>query len=539
MQVANLREARDLLERHDWEGAHALLAADVESVDPEWQDALADAAWWIGRIDECIAARERAYNLYESADHKLSAGQCAMWLYEHHTFRGQPAIGNAWLRRSVRALSGAEGTLEHGNLLIREAQQLHGLGDLDLAAAKAEAALELGRRLRTPNLEAEALQALGRILIDRSRPVDGLAHLDEAMLFALEGRLDPYTTGKVYCSLVTACDELGDLQRAAEWTDAVARWAELHPVSLFPGLCRVHRAGLLQWRGDWVQAEAEAQRACAELEDLNLASAAAGFVKIGEIRRRTGDHTGAEAAFRRAEELNGHAWAGLALLRLAQGDGDAAASTIRRALEETTWNRLDRGKLLPAMVQVMVATGDLTSAAAAADELSSVAADFESPTLLAAAAVAQGRVALASGDGAAACAVLNQALRRWTELDAPYEVATTRLLMGQACRQAGDDTGAEDAFASAESIFERLGAATDSQLTRDLRGTTVLPGGLTEREAEVLRLVAAGWTNRQIATELRLSEKTVARHLSNIFTKIDVGSRAAATAFAFQHGLIR
>lgn len=533
-----LDAARALLDRHDWEQAFALLTAGDGSSDPDWQDALAEAAWWMGDIDACIAARERAYAAFEETGDTRSAGGCAVWLFEHHCFRAQPSIGSGWLRRARRALEGDEGCVEYGQLLSRESQQAHGTGDLDRATTLAQASVELGRRLREANLEAVGLEAIGRILIDQGHPAEGLAHLDEAMLFALEGRLDAYTTGRIFCSLVSACEMLGDIQRAAEWTDAVASWADQHPVSLFPGLCRVHRAGLLQWRGEWMQAEEEARRACAELEGINLPNAAAGFVKIGEIRRRIGDYDGAEEAFRRAEELNGQAWADIALLRLSQGRHQAAAATISRALEEAGANRLTRGKLLAAHVQIMVATGELDAAASGATELDEIAADFESPVLLAAAATAHGRVRLAVGDSGGACASLQEALSRWTELDAPYEVATTRSLMGQACRQAGDEDGAEGSFTAAEEIFERLGAATDVQLTRGFRGDVDLPCGLSQREAEVLRLVAGGHTNRQIAAELFLSEKTIARHISNIFTKIQVRSRAAATAFAFEHRLM-
>lgn len=534
----DLASARALLGRQAWDEAYELLASDPTAEDPAWCEALAEACWWTGRLDECIAARERAYHLYDEAGDHRGAGRSAAWLFEHHCFRAQPSIGGGWLRRARRALADDTECPEHGQLLIRESQLAHGNGDLDLAMERAQAAVDLGRRLRDPVLEALGLDATGRILVDRGEPAQGLALLDEAMLFAVEGRLDPYTTGRVYCSLVSACEELGDLRRAAEWTDAVSAWAEQHPVSLFPGLCRVKRADLLQWRGEWRAAEEEARRACDELAGIHLPNAAAGFVQVGEIRRRIGDHVGAEAAFRRAEELNGQAWAGLALLRLAQGRTDAAAAIITRAVEEAGANKLARGKLLPVLVQVLVEKGDVEGAAAGAKDLAEVAALYESPVLLASAVMAEGRVQLARGDFGAACLALNEALRRWTELDVPYEVAATRALMGHACRRAGDEDGAEGAFSAAEAIFERLGAELDAEAARTSRAGAELPAGLTQREVEVLRLVAAGCTNRQIAADLHLSEKTVARHVSNIFTKIGVRSRAAATAWAFEHRLV-
>jgi ATP/maltotriose-dependent transcriptional regulator MalT len=530
--------AREALTSHAWPEAYALLSGVPEHDDPEWFEALADAAWWLSRLDECIVARQRAYALYDERGATRSAAQCAVWLYEHHCFQGHPAVARGWLQRAHRTLEGDEQCVEYGNALLRDAECEHGGGELDKAQQRATEAMQLGRTLRSADLEAEALQAIGRILIDKGEHADGLAHLDEAMLYAVEGRLNPYTTGKVYCSLVSACHDLGDINRALEWSDAVATWAETHPVSMFPGLCRVHRADLLQWRGDWTQAEAEARKASAELESMHLPIASAAQVQIGEIRRRLGDHEGAEAAFQRAEELSGQAWAGIALLRLAQGRRQTAATIITRALEDTSWHRLARSKLLPTYVQVLVAVGELDRARAGAEELIGIAHEYESQMLLASAETARGRVELAGGDPAAACATLHQALGRWSELNVPYEIATTRLLMGHACRDKGDSLGANDSYDAAEAIFERLGAATDARASRDMRVPGALPCGMSEREAEVLRLVAKGRTNRQIATELQLSEKTVARHLSNIFAKIDVASRAAATAFAFENHLV-
>ena len=220
----------------------------------------------------------------------------------------------------------------------------HGRGDLDTASGLAERGVALGRELRCADLESEALQALGRMRIDQGRPAEGLALLDEAMLFAVEGRLSPYSTGKVYCSLISACEQLSDHQRAAEWTATTARWAERHPLAVFPGLCRVHYATALGLRGDWAEAEREATRACEELTDVNLPNAAAAWAEIGDIRRRLGDLAGAEAAFRAADQLCPQPRAGLALLRLAEGDLDAAGTIVTEALEGAAWNRLARGQ---------------------------------------------------------------------------------------------------------------------------------------------------------------------------------------------------
>jgi DNA-binding NarL/FixJ family response regulator len=540
-----LAAARDALSRHEWQAAYDAAVVSDEAADPRQEadrlDVLADASWWLGRLDDCIDARERAYSIYESSGEHRRAGQCAMWLYEHHGFKARPSIAGAWLRRAERAVADDPECAEYGAVRLRQAEAAHGGGDLDRAAALAREVVELGRRLGSADVEAEARQTLGRVLIDQGDPAEGLAHLDEAMLFAVEGRLGPYTTGKVYCSLISACEELGDLRRASEWTEATTRWARRHPFAVFPGLCRVHRASALRWHGAWADAEHEATLACDELASLHVPNAAAGFAEIGEIRLRLGDLDGAESAFRTASELGGRPPAGLALLRLAQNRVEAAASIIGEALGAETWNRLARARLLVAAAQIAIAAGDLAMAAAYVDELEAVATEYGSPILLASAATARGRLHLASGDAAAACSTLRTALGRWQELSVPHEVATAHTLLGLACRDRGDHEAAVTSFAAATTVFDRLGAALDARLVRDLtasRSRRALPGGLTEREAEVLRLVAAGDTNRDVATALYLSEKTVARHLSNIFTKIGVSSRAGATAYAFERGIV-
>ena len=445
-------------------------------------------------------------------------------------------IAGAWLRRARRALEDDAECVEHGALLLREAEAGHGRGDLDQAFTLATRAIALSRRLRSPDLEAEALQTTGRILIDQGEVTEGMGHLDEAMLFAVEGRLGPYATGKVYCSLISACEELGDLDRAAEWTAATLEWAEQHPFAIFPGICRVHRAVVLKRRGSLAEAEREALRAGEELIGSHLGNSGAAFAEVGDIRRRLGDLDRAEEAFDRAQELCGRPCGELALLRLAQGRTDAATAIVTGCLGDTT-AALARSRLLPIQVHVAVAAGDLAVAADALAELETIATTYDTPMLHAATFASRGRLALANQDTAAARTALEQARARWQALDVPYEVATTLTLLGQTLRDAGDETGAAVAFEAAVEQFDDIGAHLDARLVLgDTRAS--LPAGLTEREVEVLRLVAGGLSNNEIAAELFLSAKTVSRHLSNIFTKIGVTSRAGATAFAFEHELI-
>jgi DNA-binding CsgD family transcriptional regulator len=536
-----LAAARAAIDRCDWQAAEHLLGGLVGAdglVEAERLDLLGEVQWWLGRLDGCIAAREQAYARFDEIGEQRRAGQVAVWLYEHHCFKGRPAIGSGWLGRARRALDGDRECVEYGNLLLREAESAHGRGDLEAAAERAAAARSLGVRLRSEDLEAEALQTMGRIAIDRGAPAEGLAFLDEAMLFAVEGRLGPYATGKVYCSLVGACEDLGDLRRAAEWTEATARWSEQHPFAVFPGLCRVKRAEVLQWRGAWREAEAEARRACDELADIKVASAAAAWSEIGEIRRRIGDLEGAEAAFARAQELCCVPSDGLALLRLAQGRVSAARAIVDGALADEARKPLARARLLPAKVQAALAAGDLAEARAAADELDEIAAHYGTPAITASSLTTRGRCQLASGDGRAAGATLRRAVEQWRSLDVPYEAAAAQVLLGRACREVGDHDGAAQALRAAAATFDALGAEHGvGELLRAAERRT-FPCGLTAREVEVLRLIASGQTNKEVAAALGLSQKTVARHVSNIFAKTGLETRSAATAFAFRSGLV-
>jgi DNA-binding CsgD family transcriptional regulator len=538
-----LAEARKAIARADWQGAldagGDVTAFAGDSLSLAEHDAiLAEALWWLGRLDECIARRAAAYRTYEELGERRQAGQCAVWLYEHYCFKAQPAIASGWLQRARRALDGDPECSEHGALALREAEAAHGRGQLDQAAVVARQTVDLARRLESTDLEAEALQTLARVLIDLGRVQEGLAHFDEAMLFAIEGRLGPYSTGKVYCSLISACEELGDLSRAAEWTDATSRWACDHPFAVFPGICRVHRASALSWRGQLALAETEATKACAELVTIHLPNAGAAFAEVGDIRRRLGDLVGAEAAFAKSEELCGRTCPGVALLRLAQGHTDAAVRIITGCLRDAAWNRLARARMLPAHVQISIAAGDLATAKTSADELDAIAVEVDTTLFHAFALLARGRVLLAEQDHSGAAVRLRDALALWKALGVPYEVASTATLLGHALRQGGDDEAARASFTAAGALFEEIGARLDARLTRDFHSVARAPAGLTAREVDVLQLLAAGHTNKDIASHLFLSQKTVSRHLSNIFAKLGVSSRSGATAFAFEHHVV-
>jgi DNA-binding CsgD family transcriptional regulator len=535
-----LSRARDALARHDWQACHDVvrgLSVDEPAAEAERLDLLADAVWWLGQVEESIEARQAAHRVFESLGEHRKAGMCAVWLYQDHCLLARPAAASGWLQRARRALNGDTSCIEYGALLLREAEVAHGRGRLEHAAELAEQARELARVLASADLEAEALQTLGRILIDAGQPAAGLSDLDEAMLLAVEGRLGPYSTGKVYCSLISACEDLGDLRRAAEWTEATATWAAQHPLAIFPGICRVHHAVVLERQGSLEDAEREATRACTELIGSHLPNAVTAYAEVGDIRRRLGQLERAEEAFARAEELSGRACASAALLRLAQGRLEDARAIIAACLAEEPLNRPSRAKLLPASVQIAVAAADLVEADAGVRELESIACAFDTPMLHALGAVARGRLQLAEGNLTSASATFQDAVRQWQDLGVPYEVATASTLLGQAQSEAGDEHAAQESFARARVLFEQIGARLDARGLETARPSR-WPAGLTEREIEVLCLIADGKTNKEVAAHLLLSVKTVSRHLTNIFNKIGVTSRSAATAFAYEHHLI-
>jgi DNA-binding CsgD family transcriptional regulator len=534
-----LSRARDALARHDWQACYDVvggLSVEEPAAEAERLDLLAGAAWWLGQVEASIRARQEAHRVFESLGDNRRAGMCAVWLYQDHCLRARPAAASGWLQRARRALDGDPNCAEYAALLLREAEAVDGEGRFDQAAELAERARTLGRALGSADLEAEALQTLGRVFIDAGQSTAGLAHLDEAMLLAVEGRLGPYATGKVYCSMISACEELGDLCRAAEWTEATMTWAAQHPFAIFPGICRVHRAVVLDRRGALEDAEREATRACDELLDSHLPNAVTAYSEVGDIRRRLGDLERAEEAFARAEQLSGRACAGTALLRLAQGRLAEARRILYGCLAADPPNRLGRSRLLPAAVQVALAADDLAGAEAAVHELESITDRFDTPMLHGLTVLARGRLQLAQGNPIAAAATLQTAVAQWQELQVPYEVATATTLLGQAQREAGDDDAAKESFARARALFEQIGVRLDAHSIVSPRPTR-RPAGLTQREVEVLCLIADGRANKEIAAQLNLSAKTVSRHLTNIYNKIGVTSRAAATAFAFEHHL--
>jgi DNA-binding CsgD family transcriptional regulator len=538
-RITDIDRARDAVGREAWAQAYAgFRTVDPSRLTPEDLEGLADAAWWLSRIDESIAARQRAYAGYAAAGEDPRAAGCGARLCVEHFLRGEAAVAAGWLMRAQRHLRGQPECVHYGWLAVCEATVAHFRGELDEAMPLTEQAIEIGQRFGDPDLIAMGVHLQGLVLISGGRVHEGMALLDEAMTSVVAGELSRYFTGVIYCNVLAVCLDLTDLGRAGEWNEAAREWCDsIPPEAPFPGVCRIYRAAAASLRGAWPEAEAEARRASEELT-FNPMAAAKAFYQTGELRRRIGNLAGAEEAFIRAHELGLEPQPGLALLGLAQGKATAALTALRLAVAGESGSRLRRAQLLAAQVEVAIAAGDLDAARPAGDELEAVARDFGTPALDAAAAAARGALRLAEGDVAGAIERLRHACTIWQELRLPYETARARMLYGVAVRGAGGEEGARLELRAALAAFERLGAAADVGKVGELLAEPGdLPGGLTLREAEVLRLVAAGKTNREVAAELGISEHTVARHVQNIFAKLDLPSRAAATAFAFEHGL--
>jgi ATP/maltotriose-dependent transcriptional regulator MalT len=538
--IADIEKARDAIGRGAWADAYeAFRRLDPVALSPRDLQGLADAAWWLSKIDESIAARQRAYTGYSEAGDDPSAAASALRLCIEHFLRGEPAVGAGWLGRAERHLDERPECVEHAFLAVIQATVARFGGELDAALALAKRGVTIAQRFGDRNFLAMAIHTEGLIHIAAGRIAEGMRLLDEAMTSVVAGELNDHFTGAIYCNVIEACLLLADVRRAGEWSEAARTWCEtIPPESPFPGTCRVNRAEVARLRGDWPEAEAEAARAVDELSRLGPAAAAPAFYELGEIRRRTGDHAGADEAFARVHELGSDPQPGLALLRLAQGRVGAARTAFGVAAGGRPSTPPQRARLLAAKVEVALAADDLDEARAARDELEAIAGEFTTPALAAASATADGAVRLAEADLPAALDSLRRACVMWHELKLPYENAKARVLCGLALRAAGDTEDSELELRAALASFERLGAAPDSAATAGLlAGPQGFPRGLTPREAEVLRLVAAGKTNRDIAVELVISEHTVARHLQNMFVKLDVSSRSGATAFAFEHDL--
>jgi len=526
-----------------WADAYtALSLADQEMpLGAEDLELLAMAAYLVGRDDEYLGTLERAHTAHVNAGCCARAVRCAFWLGFRLLMRGEMGHASGWFARAQRLLErDARECAERGYLLLPTVGQGLVLSDYEAAYAAAAEAAAIGERCGDLDLVACARMEQGRIRLRQGQVEAGLAHLDETMVAVLSGELSPVVTGLMYCAVIAICQQVYAYDRTREWTVALTQWCEGQPdMVAFAGACQVHRAEIMQLRGTWPEAIEEARRAGLRSQGVDGRAAAAALYQQAEVHRLKGEFVAAEKAYRGASQLGLEPQPGLALLRLVQDRTDAAATAIRRVAGTTT-DRLKRLSLLPAYIEIMLAAGDVPDARNACRELEEIAGSLDTGVPGAIAAGACGAVDLAEGNAQAALGSLRRAFEVWQRIDAPYAAARVRVLIGLACHALGDEDGASLEIDAARSTFTRLGARPDlARIDSLIKGAASGHAhGLTPRELQVLRLVAAGDTNKAIAAELCLSERTIERHLSNIFTKHDLSTRAGATAWAYEHDLI-
>lgn len=540
----DLDSARDAFRRQAWGEAYERFTG-AAPLAPEDLESLASVASLTGRETEALEAWTRAHNEYlrrAGPGDIARAGRCASWLAFRSFVTGEHARAGGWLSRALRLCESApDECVERGYLQLPLGMRAAVSGDAAGARELFRQAAQVAERFGDRDLLSMARLGEGRSLIRMGEAGQGIALLDEIMIAIEAGEVSPVLVGDMYCSVISACGEIFDLRRAQEWTAALSQWCDSQPeLATHRGECLVRRAELMRLHGAWGDALLEAGRACELVAEPPTRDPAVGaaFYQCAELHRLRGDFDAAESEYRAASRWGRNPQPGLALLRLATGQTDVAEAAIRRAIDEVR-DRVTRSAVLAAGVEIALAAGDVASARARADELACIAGTVGAPYLRALSAGALGAVLLAEGDPRSAMEQLRAAAAAWQELEAPYETARARMLVSAACRALGDDESHALELDAARSVFEKLGAAPDlERLSAFAAPAAAVADGLTGREVEVLRLVAGGKTNRAIATQLFISEKTVARHLSNIFGKLGLSSRSAATAYAFRNELV-
>jgi len=531
-----------------WLAAFQALSAadDAAPLAPDDLEQLARSAYMLGRDEAYVAALERAYTIWLEAGHVVRAVRCGFWIGHSFIFRGERARGAGWFARAERLLDSCPAdSVEHGYLKIPRWLEAMGQGNYERGAELTAEAVAIGERCGDPDLLWLSSDERARALLYLGRDEEALRLLDEALVAAAAGDLSPVVTGIVYCNTIGFCRSNYALHHLREWTRALASWCERQPEMIaHNGLCLVHRAELLVLEGDWDRALELARKTSERFASgaLNQLALGESFYCLGDVHRVRGELDAADDAYRRASEAGRDPQPGLALLRLAQHRNDVAEAAIRRVVSERTLP-LARVRVLPAYVEIMLALGRIELAHAGSRELDEIAAGWPREAIAAMAAHARGAVALAEGRPIDALVDLRLAWKLWATLDARHEVARIRARIGLACRTLGDEDGAVLEFDCARKTFDELGAKPDLAWVSGL-GNAVAPSAapadahpLSGRELEVLRRVAAGKTNRQIARELFISEHTVARHVQNIFRKIGVSTRTEAASYAFAKNL--
>ena len=522
--------ARQAHAAHDWATAAARFGAvGADRLTADDLASHADALWWLGRAEDNLRVEAAAYEAFLADSRAAEAGWAALLLGIFHMGRGDLPQGMGWVGRAGSLLRGVPECPAHGLLIqVTEVEPSLQTGRFGAAVDSARRMQALGTRLDEPGVVLLGINCEGRALIRAGQVIDGLALLDEAMVAALDSRVAPFVAGSLYCHTIAACHEVVDFLRMSRWTDLTDDWLSTLPaVGVFGGLCAVHRAQLHLVRGAWDEAERSALEVVADLDAMRVDYAAEAWYVVGEARRLGGNPRSADA-YDEARARGRDPQPGRALLQLREGDAAGAATSIRTALAAVGDDPVRRAPLCAAAVEIAVAAGRLDDAKAAAKELAETTLTYATSGLEAMAVTARGAVVLAEDRAEEALPLLRDACRRWRELGAPYEAAGTCVLLAQAYRSLGDEVSGAAEAAQAEATYARLGVR---------RPASALPDALSRRECEVLALVAEGHSNRRIGETLFISDRTVARHLTNIFHKIGVSSRTQAARYAMDHGL--
>ena len=487
------------MERHEWQEAldHFTQADQQTELSGPDLGRMAEAAWFTGQADLMIEILERSFKAFSASGQRAGAARIAVELTTQYAFKGQASIAGAWLRRGERLLANEPESAAHGHLALSRAQFARSQGNAEEAIGQAEEAVRIGSETGDMDLEAQALVMLGVMKITAGDVVDGFQLLEEASVAAVNGELSPIVTGTTYCQMISVCRDLTDYVRAGEWTEATEKWCEKQSISGFPGICRVHRAEVVAMSGAWDQAEAELERATAELEAYNATPPRAdGFYALAVLRFRRGDLEAAEEALRQSHALGHSTQPLLALIRLAQGNTRTANAGIRSALQEQTWDQWTRARMLPAQVEVATSAGDLAIAREAAEELDRLVETFDTATMQGERELAWGRVLLAEGDHAGAAARLRVAIGLWGRVNAPYEMARSRQLLARALRAVHDDDQADLELDAAFKDLDTLGAKRDADaVAAEIAAASARRSGPTQTRRTFVFTDIVGSTN--------------------------------------------
>lgn len=529
----------------EWEAAYSGMSEADQAgahVDGDSLRDYATAAYMTGREDRYLDLMGRAFDAYTDADASLGAARTAFWIGLMLMFRGEHGRGGGWLARAGHLVEEANSDCaEVGYLLLPRVEMSFGAGDNNAAAEFATQALAVGERHGDEDLSAMARHLVGRAQLALGDAHQGLSALDETMVATTEGRLSPIVTGLIYCSVIEACQRYQIARRASEWTEALSSWCAKQPeLVAFTGRCLIHRSEILLFDGRWLEAEVEAGAAIRRLAEGPAAHhAGPAHYQQGELYRLRGAYVAADASYREASLLGFDPQPGLALMRLRQGSGRSAAAAIGRALAAAD-APTKRMRLLGAAFEIALGLSRSDEARAFRDEMQELAETYPSDAVTASLAEMQGDMAAHDNEPERAVKFYVRSAGLWRDLSCPYRLARVRLRSARTCATLGDvEGGVAEARAASES-FAALGAEPDRQdAAKFIRRYTRSQGAiLTGRQTEVLILVARGMTNRGIAESLGLSERTVDRHVSDILTRIDVPTRAAAAAYAVSSGLV-